>query len=59
MPSETVSIEEGYVVPAGLGETRAFASTGTEPLELMVIGVARDMDAKLEYMASEDAAIRR
>jgi mannose-6-phosphate isomerase-like protein (cupin superfamily) len=56
---ETVAISEGYVVPAGLGEERSFSSTGTEPLELMVIGVARDMDAKLEYMASEDAAIRR
>lgn len=56
---DTVAIEEGHVVPAGLGEARTFVSTGEEPLELMVIGVARDLDAKLAYMASEDAAIRR
>ena len=56
---ETVSIEEGHVIPAGLGETRSFVSTGEEPLELMVIGVARDMETKREYMVSDDAKIRR
>ena len=56
---ETIAIAKGDAVPAGLGETRSFVSTGTDALELMVIGVARDLDAKRAYMLSEDAAIRR
>ena len=33
-------------VPIRIGETSRFANTGTEPLELFVMGVARDMAAK-------------
>jgi mannose-6-phosphate isomerase-like protein (cupin superfamily) len=55
---ETAQIKAGDAVPAALGESRAFAPTGTEPLELMVIGIARDLDAKRTYMLSEENRIR-
>jgi hypothetical protein len=47
---------EAYYVLAGagtvsvIGETSHFTNTGSEPLELLVIGIARDMDAKTELM---------
>jgi mannose-6-phosphate isomerase-like protein (cupin superfamily) len=52
--SETVPIHTGDAVPAALGESRAFAATGTAALEFMVIGIARDLDAKKDYMLSEE-----
>jgi mannose-6-phosphate isomerase-like protein (cupin superfamily) len=38
---ETAAIAKGDAVPVFLGETHGFRNTGTEPLELMVVGVAR------------------
>lgn len=49
--SETAEIREGDVIPVRLGERKAFANTGSEPLEFMIIGVARDMAAKEALMA--------
>ena len=39
-------------------ESRAFKPSGSEPLELMVIGVARDLDTKRSYMLTEENRIR-
>jgi hypothetical protein len=39
-------------VPVDLGQTRALKATGTAPLELMVIGVAKDLEAKAAYRAA-------
>ena len=50
--SETIPIHTGDAVPAGLGETKAIANTGSAPLELMVFGIARDLAAKESYMTS-------
>ncbi len=41
-------------MPAALGESRAFAATGKEPLEFMIIGIARNQNAKRDYMMTED-----
>ncbi|NDV00052.1 cupin domain-containing protein [Pseudoroseicyclus tamaricis] len=49
---ETVEIMAGRAIPAALGESRAFSATGDEPLDMMIIGVARDIEAKEAYMVS-------
>ena len=50
---ETVQIKAGDAVPAALGESRAFAAGGA-PLEFMVIGIARDFNAKMAYMLTDE-----
>ena len=55
---ETVAIHNGDAIPVDLGQSRAIRSTGTQPLELMVIGVARDLSAKAAYRARLAAAMR-
>ena len=55
---ETAQIKSGDAIPAALGESRAFAPAGNGQLELMVIGVAKDLDAKRIYMLSEENRIR-
>jgi mannose-6-phosphate isomerase-like protein (cupin superfamily) len=43
---ETAPVQRWNAIPVTVGETSAFTNTGSEPLELLVVGVARDMDAK-------------
>jgi mannose-6-phosphate isomerase-like protein (cupin superfamily) len=50
--TETASIAPGDAIPVRLGETSALANAGTEPLELLVIGVAKDLDAKAAFILS-------
>lgn len=58
--SETAPLRTGDAVPIDLGQPRAIRQTGAEPLELMVIGVARDLTAKAQYRkATEERARRR
>jgi mannose-6-phosphate isomerase-like protein (cupin superfamily) len=47
---ETAAIKAGDAVPVDLGQTHSFTQTGNEPLEMMVLGIAKDM-------ASKEAAI--
>jgi mannose-6-phosphate isomerase-like protein (cupin superfamily) len=47
---ETVAIKKGDAIPVDLGQTKSFKA-GTSPLEMMIIGVARDMKAKEIFMA--------
>lgn len=47
---ETVAIKKGDAIPVDLGQSKSFKG-GSAPLELMVIGVARDMKAKEAFMA--------
>jgi mannose-6-phosphate isomerase-like protein (cupin superfamily) len=49
--SETAPVRSGDAIPIRIGETSRFANTGTEPLELFVMGVARDMAAKTQLLA--------
>jgi len=43
---ETQPIKAGDAVPVDLGQTSSFKQTGAEPLELLAVGVAKDMAAK-------------
>jgi mannose-6-phosphate isomerase-like protein (cupin superfamily) len=49
---ETAPIRAGDAVPVAVGQARALRATGSAPLELMVIGVARDQAAKAAYAAA-------
>jgi mannose-6-phosphate isomerase-like protein (cupin superfamily) len=51
---ESATIRAGDAVPAALGESRAFTQTGGAPLEFMIIGIARDQNAKRDYMLSPE-----
>jgi mannose-6-phosphate isomerase-like protein (cupin superfamily) len=42
--SDSAPIVTGDAVPIRLNEAHSFENTGTEPLELMVVGVARSLD---------------
>jgi len=50
--SESASIHTGDVVPVQLNEARSIQNTGSGQLELLVIGVAKDMNAKDVLMAT-------
>jgi len=50
--NETAPIKTGDAIPIRVGETRAFANTGTAPLEFLVVGVARDMNKKNDLLAT-------
>jgi mannose-6-phosphate isomerase-like protein (cupin superfamily) len=50
--SETAPIKKWDAVPVRLNETSHFSNTGTEPLELLVYGVAKDMDSKIAMMSA-------
>ncbi len=50
--TDSAPVGKWDAVPVRLDETSAFSNTGTEPLELLVVGVARDMDAKVTMMTS-------
>jgi mannose-6-phosphate isomerase-like protein (cupin superfamily) len=47
---ETVAIKIGDAIPVDLGQRKSFAA-GTAPLELMVVGIARDMGTKDAFAA--------
>jgi mannose-6-phosphate isomerase-like protein (cupin superfamily) len=49
---ETAPIKPGDAVPVRVGELRGFETTGTVPLELMAVGIARDMNKKNDMLAS-------
>jgi mannose-6-phosphate isomerase-like protein (cupin superfamily) len=48
---ETAPIKAGDAIPADVGQSRAFAQTGSAPLEMLVIGVAKDMASKEAFIA--------
>ena len=56
--SETAPIHTGDVVPVDLGQSRSIRSTGATPLDMMVIGVAKDLASKASYMAAQAARPR-
>jgi mannose-6-phosphate isomerase-like protein (cupin superfamily) len=49
--SETAPVKTGDALPIRVGESSSFTNTGTEPLELFVMGVAKDMAAKTQLIA--------
>jgi mannose-6-phosphate isomerase-like protein (cupin superfamily) len=48
--SGTAGVRAGDAIPVRLGEATRFTSTGSGPLELMVMGVAKDMAAKTQLL---------
>jgi mannose-6-phosphate isomerase-like protein (cupin superfamily) len=48
--NETAPVGKWDAIPVRLGDTSSFKNTGTEPLELLVYGVAKDMDTKIASM---------
>ena len=49
--TETAPIRTGDALAVRIGESSRFAATGSEPLELFVMGVARDMAAKTQLLS--------
>jgi mannose-6-phosphate isomerase-like protein (cupin superfamily) len=49
--AETAPIRAGDAIPIRIGESSVFANTGSEPLELFVMGVARDAAAKTQLLS--------
>ena len=49
--AETAPIRSGDAVPIRIGESSVFANTGAAPLELFVMGVARDAAAKTQLLS--------
>jgi mannose-6-phosphate isomerase-like protein (cupin superfamily) len=49
---ETAPIKSGDAIPVRIGELKAFENTGGEPLEFLVIGIARDMNKKNDMLAT-------
>ena len=50
MNGETVAIKKGDAIPVDLDQSKSFKA-GSAPLEMMVIGVARDMKTKEAFAA--------
>jgi mannose-6-phosphate isomerase-like protein (cupin superfamily) len=47
---ETTAVRKWDAVPVRLNETSSFTNTGSDPLELLVYGVAKDMESKIAMM---------
>jgi mannose-6-phosphate isomerase-like protein (cupin superfamily) len=50
--SETSTIHAGDVMPVQLNESREIKNSGSDPLEFLIIGVAKDMATKETLMAT-------
>lgn len=49
--AETAPVVRWDAIPVRIGETSLFTNTGTEPLELFVMGVAKDMATKTQMIS--------
>lgn len=49
---QSAPVKTWDAIPVRLGEAKGLRNTGQAPLELMVIGVSRDLDAKRAYVAA-------
>jgi mannose-6-phosphate isomerase-like protein (cupin superfamily) len=54
--AETAPIKEGDAVPIQLADVHSFENTGSEPLEFLIVGVARDLS---KHVDSIDAGAGR
>ena len=48
---QSAAIREGDAVPVDVGQARGFAQSGSQPLELIVVGIAKDLAAKDAFLA--------
>jgi mannose-6-phosphate isomerase-like protein (cupin superfamily) len=46
--AETAPVKEGDAIPIQLSEVHSFENTGSEPLEFMIVGVAKDMSKHVD-----------
>jgi mannose-6-phosphate isomerase-like protein (cupin superfamily) len=53
---DTAAIHTGDAVPIQLAEVHSVENTGNQPLELMAVGVARDLHKEMEYTDAAPAA---
>jgi len=51
--SETAQIKTGDAVPILMNQQNSFANTGSDPLEFMVLGIARDLPAKEAFILAD------
>lgn len=51
--SETAQIKTGDAVPILMSQQNSFTNTGSDPLEFMIIGVARDLAAKEAFILAD------
>lgn len=56
--NETAPIKSGDAIPVAINQMRSFTQTGAEPLEFLIFGVAKDMEAKTKLW-NERPARRR
>ena len=49
---ETQPIKQGDAIPVDLNQSQSFSQTGDAPLEILSIGVAKDMESKEAYIKS-------
>ena len=56
---DSAAIRAGDAVPIQLSEVHAIENNGTQPLELMAVGVARDLRKELEFSDANPSAPRR
>ena len=49
---ESAAVRTGDAIPIRIGESSHFSNTGAGPLELFVMGVARDMPAKNRLLSA-------
>jgi mannose-6-phosphate isomerase-like protein (cupin superfamily) len=49
--TETLPVRAGDAIPIKIGEASLLTNTGSEPLELFAMGVAKDMAAKTQLLA--------
>jgi mannose-6-phosphate isomerase-like protein (cupin superfamily) len=54
--SETAPIRGGDAIPIDLRQSKSFTNDGAAPLELMIVGVARDMAAKTALLTQPRTA---
>lgn len=47
---QSAPLRKGDLIAIGLDERKTFAGAGPDPLEMMIVGVARDMEAKTNLM---------
>jgi mannose-6-phosphate isomerase-like protein (cupin superfamily) len=47
---ESAPIRSGDGIPVDINQSRSFTQTGSEPLEFLIVGVAKDMDSKIAFM---------
>jgi len=52
---ETAAVKIGDAIPVDLGQSKSFTA-GTAPLELMVVGIARDISTKNAFAAVAENA---